>query len=186
MKCLQIIFALLFLLVFQQEAFAEFVIVKDPKSSCQIKLLKPLAQGESVSWSGSCENDFANGEGIFIVYDKNGGEKYKYSGFIKDGLREGYATIETYSYRYEGDVKNCSPDGFGKLVYLYKNSNIISYEGEFKNGLFNGKGTIKYKDGSIYTGEFKNGLRDGYGTFQDSKGKIIYDGLWKENIFLGK
>ncbi len=186
MKYFQILIILFCLFIFQQSAFADFATVEDPNSSCQIKLLKPLAQGESVSWSGPCENGLANGEGVFILYGKNGNELYKYSGLIKDGVREGHAIIEAYSYKYEGDVKNCVPDGSGKIEYLNKGSNVVSYEGEFKRGLYNGKGAIKYKDGSVYTGEFKNGLRDGYGTFRGSNGKIIYDGLWKENVFLGK
>jgi hypothetical protein len=186
MKYLKVLAVLFSMFIFQGIAFADFVTVKDPNTSCQIKLLRPLEQDESISWSGACEGGFASGEGIFIIYDKKGVEKYKYSGAMNDGIREGYATVETYSYRYEGDVKNCAPDGSGKIVYLKKDSNVVSYEGEFKRGFYNGKGTIKYKDGSIYAGEFKNGLRDGYGTFRDSKGKIIYDGLWKENVFLDK
>ncbi|AWB09429.1 hypothetical protein TDSAC_0039 [Thermodesulfobium acidiphilum] len=73
--------------------------MEDPNSSCQIRLLRPLAQKESASWSGPCENGLTNGEGIFIIYDKNGNEFYKYSGFIKNGVREGYATIETPNYK---------------------------------------------------------------------------------------
>ncbi|WP_108307697.1 hypothetical protein [Thermodesulfobium acidiphilum] len=38
---------------------------------------------------------------------------------------------------------------------MNKNSNVVLYEGEFKRGFYNGKGSIKYKDGSVYTGEFK-------------------------------
>ncbi|AEE13692.1 MORN repeat-containing protein [Thermodesulfobium narugense DSM 14796] len=186
MRYFQMLIILFCLFVFQRIAFADFVKVEDPNSSCQVKLLRPLEDGESLSWSGPCENSLANGEGVFVLYGKNGNELYKYSGFMKDGVREGHATIETPNYKYEGDVKGCVFDGFGKIEYLNKNSNVVSYEGEFKRGLYNGKGSIKYKDGNVYTGEFKNGLRDGYGTFRDSKGKIIYDGLWKENVFLGK
>jgi hypothetical protein len=186
MKYLKVLAVLFSMFIFQGIAFADFVTVKDPNTSCQIKLLKPLGQGESISWSGACENGFASGEGIFVIYDKNGVEKYKYSGAMNDGIREGFATIVTKGLTYEGYVKNCLPEGKGKLTYSSSTSNIVSYEGEFRNGLFNGKGTMIYKDKSVYTGEFKNGLRDGYGTFKDPNGKVIYDGIWKENVFLGK
>ena len=33
------------------------------------------------------------------------------------------------------------------------------YEGEFRNGLYNGEGTYKNKDGSIFEGNFHNGLK---------------------------
>jgi hypothetical protein len=186
MKYLKVLAVLFSMFIFQGIAFADFVIVKDPNTSCQIKLLRPLEQDESISWSGACEGGFASGEGIFIIYDKKGVEKYKYSGAMNDGIREGFATIVMKGLTYEGDVKNCLPEGKGKLTYSSSTSNIVSYEGEFRNGFFNGKGTMIYKDKSVYTGEFKNGLRDGYGTFKDSNGKVIYDGIWKENVFLGK
>lgn len=34
-------------------------------------------------------------------------------------------------------------------------------------------GTIKYSDGSRYEGEFSNGLRNGKGTFQEVGGRIL-------------
>ena len=37
------------------------------------------------------------------------------------------------------------------------------YEGEFKGGLFNGKGKLTWENGSVYEGEFKDGRRQGKG-----------------------
>jgi hypothetical protein len=48
-------------------------------------------------------------------------------------------------------------------------------EGEFKNGLANGKRTKAFPDGTIYTGEFKDGQASGTGTITYPKG-IIYEG----------
>ena len=35
----------------------------------------------------------------------------------------------------------------------------IKYVGEFKNGLFHGKGTYTYSNKEVYSGEFKNGKK---------------------------
>ena len=53
---------------------------------------------------------------------------------------------------YEGEFKDGKFNGNG--TYKYKNGNI--YEGEFKNVYFYGKGIYKYNNGNIYEGEFKN------------------------------
>jgi hypothetical protein len=68
--------------------------------------------------------------------------------------------------------------GYGTWSYL---GNI--YVGEFKNGEFNGQGTITYKNGSKYTGEFKNSDYDGWGTLTDANGKAI-SGIWSNDKFL--
>ena len=35
-------------------------------------------------------------------------------------------------------------------------SNIKSYSGDYKNGLYHGKGRLEFKDGSVYEGQFEN------------------------------
>ncbi len=61
------------------------------------------------------------------------------------------------------------------------------YDGEFKNGLPNGKGTIVYANGGRYVGQWKKGLRHGEGTYifnMDGKDSIA-DGNWKADKYLG-
>ena len=47
------------------------------------------------------------------------------------------------------------------------------YEGNFKNGIFNGKGKWNSKQGRSFDGNFKNGLRHGKGTSISSGGEIL-------------
>ena len=60
------------------------------------------------------------------------------------------------------------------------------YEGEIENGLPNGFGKYTKTDGSTYVGSYKNGLRHGHGIFKwsenapDSAGKYI--GEYKDNV----
>ena len=46
------------------------------------------------------------------------------------------------------------------------------YEGEFRNGLFNGKGTLTQRNGTCYEGEFRDGLFEGRGKLAISNGTI--------------
>ena len=73
--------------------------------------------------------------------------------------------------KYNGEIKNGKPNGFG--YQTYKNGN--KYFGEHKNGLPNGEGRSIYPDGSMYLGEYKNGKFHGRGTFIWKDG-YYYDG----------
>lgn len=67
-------------------------------------------------------------------------------------------------------------NGWGKLIALEQingNNYQTIYEGNFKNGLFSGKGKWSSKQGRSYEGNFKNGLRHGKGTSIDSKGERL-------------
>ena len=100
---------------------------------------------------------------------------------------------------YIGKYLNTKRNGIGKLIL----SEHSVYEGNFKNGLFDGKGYYKDKNyiykgeyllgkksgkgklenletKTIYEGEFKNDMKNGYGIEQYSDG-IIYQGYFKDN-----
>ena len=53
-------------------------------------------------------------------------------------------------------------------------------EGQMKNGILNGKGRIRYKNGAIYEGEFKEGHFHGKGIYKYSNGEI-YNGDWVQD-----
>jgi hypothetical protein len=84
---------------------------------------------------------------------------------------------------YAGDCKKGKANGKGKA------SGVDSYEGDFKSGLPEGKGTYRWKNGNEFTGEFIKGLKQG-------KGKLLYkrtnaadstvEGYWKKDVYVGK
>jgi hypothetical protein len=77
-------------------------------------------------------------------------------------------------YTYTGDrVRDSVPEGKGRADY--KNGN--SYEGEWTNGKFDGKGTFTWSKGDVYTGYFKDGHRNGNGKYVFKDG-TVYDGDW--------
>ena len=59
------------------------------------------------------------------------------------------------------------------------------YEGEFKDGNFNGQGTYIFPDGTKYIGQFKDGKFSGKGIYNSDDG-IRYEGEFKDGEFNGQ
>jgi hypothetical protein len=70
-------------------------------------------------------------------------------------------------------------DGYGK--YQYDNGGV--YQGNFKNGLENGSGTLIFASGAKYIGEFYNGKKNGKGIYYYTSGEI-QDGDFVNGIFV--
>jgi len=118
------------------------------------------------------------------------------------GLKDSWGETITYM----GEIKNKQPNGIG--VAKYNNGHALRYAGSFLNGLYNGKGTMVFSDGSFLTGEWKNGKLNGKGAnltkngnfysgnFSDGKkegkGYLLYKdngilmGEWKDDKFTGR
>ena len=62
--------------------------------------------------------------------------------------------INEQSYPYHMLV----PHGKGKIVYKSEDMIVEQYEGEFEVGQYQGKGTLIDKHGIVYEGEFKENL----------------------------
>jgi len=84
---------------------------------------------------------------------------------------------------YEGDCKKGKAHGHGKAT------GKDTYEGEFKSGLPDGKGTYTWSNGTSFTGKWSKGLRDGKGmmTYKTKKGEdSVVQGYWKKDIYIGE
>lgn len=79
---------------------------------------------------------------------------------------------------YEGEFKEGEYDGKGKAYWsVVDNKEILTYEGEFEAGTFNGDGISYFDNGNIeYKGKFKNGYYNGKGTLYDEQGNIVHKG----------
>ena len=55
------------------------------------------------------------------------------------------------------------------------------YEGGYKKGKFEGKGSFTFSDGRRYEGQFKNGEKHGKGTFTFPDG-FRFSGEWKQDV----
>lgn len=56
------------------------------------------------------------------------------------------------------------------------------YKGPIVDGVREGQGVVKWKNGDVYTGEFRFGLRQGKGVYVTQKGLHTYDGDWKGSL----
>ena len=59
--------------------------------------------------------------------------------------------------------------------------NVLNYVGQYRNGLYHGKGRLEFKDGSVYEGQFENNTMNGYGKIFFKDGSI-YQGNFKKNL----
>ncbi|KAF0242218.1 MAG: Fbox and MORN domain containing [Chitinophagaceae bacterium] len=75
---------------------------------------------------------------------------------------------------------NCQ-NGIGK----YRYADSVIYEGQWKNGVNEGKGKIIYKNGDTYEGEFKAGMRNGQGKYSVKSGTIVTGTYEKNNLVNG-
>ena len=70
----------------------------------------------------------------------------------------------------------------GKGTFTWENGN--KYKGNWQNGKMSGIGTYIWKNGIKDVGEFKNGALNGFAIRYDEKGKILKEGIWKDDKFL--
>ena len=164
-------------------------------------------------FEGYFQDGILNGKGTIIklklIKDKNKSkdtlEEIKYTGDIKNFLKEGYGEEICKEYIYEGNFHNDLKDGKGRIKYfqtgdLYEGEfkddkingqgtyiwkNKCQYTGEFKNGEMNGEGKFTWPNGSEYEGDYVKGIREGFGTFTWSNGKV-FKGVFKRGKPKGK
>jgi len=78
---------------------------------------------------------------------------------------------------YTGTVLKSTevPHGTGKIVYA---GNKRMYEGEWKNGRWNGRGKAIFANGDSYEGQYESDKRHGHGKYTWADGRV-YEGHFK-------
>ena len=136
-------------------------------------------KGEKI-YDGEWEKGEYSGKGK-LTPRKGEFSGYTIDGHFKMGKANGFATFykPDSSKEYEGYWKDGRYDGNGTLTFYLNGKK--SYEGEFKNGQPDGKG-VYYENGQIaQEGEFKNSKLNGYGK-QYKNGKKEYEGYFTDNL----
>ena len=178
------------------------------------------------SWEGETKDSVANGNGVLAWTDETGKEVRqncdlffgatsdedivtmddgsRYVGDLVDDKMEGFGVLQKDAELYIGSFHESKPNGF---LNLYKKNNLY-YSGFWKDGAFNGEGTLYKEDGSIKTGEWNNGQLvqtlmnkvlpqgkyfgyvrdgkpDGLGTMAYTNGSS-YQGKWKKGQWEGE
>jgi len=114
-----------------------------------------------------------------------------------NNLPNGFGTCIKKYIKYTGEWINGLPDGKGITIYkhicnsyltlIYFNTlETFKHEGNIKNGLFQGNGTLLRNNKIFYKGDFKNGIITGKGELYNAKGYIIYKGELKNGKFEGE
>ena len=75
---------------------------------------------------------------------------------------------------YEGNWKEDVINGYGSLKMADK-----KYDGYWKDGAMHGHGELVWKNGMQYFGEFKDGIVSGKGRLTSSDGSY-FDGTWSD------
>ena len=95
-----------------------------------------------------------------VIGDNHKGETLYGWGKYPEIVWKGFGEKETHP-KYEGEVSNGKPNGFGVLTYPYDEKSVV---GEWKNGKKHGQVILTFPDGEKYEGEYKDGLKNGQGT----------------------
>ena len=104
-----------------------------------------------------------------------------YSGTWTHGKLSGYGEYISKDESYSGTFLDNKESGRGKKVNYGEG---YVYEGEFREGLFEGYGKQEFQIGDLYTGQFRKGHRHGKGIFVYANGDE-YEGEWEHNLQSG-
>ena len=88
-------------------------------------------------------------------------------------------------YLYTGTLLNGKPQSIGIQVFQGGEFDTQRYEGEWENGVKQGKGVYIWSDDEYYEGEWRNDERDGQGIYTWSDGRR-YQGEWKDDMMHGQ
>lgn len=152
---------------------------------CGIWSQHPMAR-ETVTWSGSCVDGKASGEGATVRRFMLQGKwlKTTYKGMRRHGKRHGpgHAIVEhgLLGYDYEGEFENDKLSGKGKIKFALGRE----YAGEFRDNKPHGRGKYLATNGDRYQGQFERGKRSGEGILQWRCGDR-YEGSFSNDMFEG-
>jgi len=96
-------------------------------------------------------------------------------------LQAAYPEIAKGLMKMAGPISPPDKDGFGQAAL----SDGSVYNGEFKDGLFNGQGTLTYANGDRYEGQFRDGKFNGHGQL-DFAHHRQYVGEFKDGLYDGQ
>jgi hypothetical protein len=129
-------------LAFPSVAFAQEMVggwIADKSTGCRVWNPYPTAE-ESVKWDGECFKGFAQGSGMQRWYKK--------------GVLVETATAVARHGMLNGHVMVVSPD--------------FNFDGEFRDNVASGPGTLKLSNGQVYSGQWAKGC------FNDGSRRFAY------------
>ena len=148
--------------------------------------------GEDVISSGNYINDKKNGyfteknhlykfEGEYLNNHKMKGKEYIWNELVYEGEYLNGTKWHGKGYDEKGNIEYELINGNGKVKEYFDDGDDIQFEGEYKNGIKNGKGKIYYRgydvdESSTYEGDFLYGEENGKGKQYCFLNDEIYEG----------
>lgn len=122
------------------------------------------------SYTGPLRDGEAHGHGRYISAS---GETYE--GEFVAGLRHGEGLLRDtlQKFEYRGGFENHHFCGKGKYI-----SPLVTFDGEFRDGVPHGRITADYRNGDTFIGETQLGAASGHGSFFSSSQQMQYTGLF--------
>lgn len=153
---------------------------------------------KSVTWTGACRDGKADGEGSATwLFDFDAEAASKHVPALFEALKD-----QTITYQYVGTLVAGHIQGKGKLIVIAtaKDWYAETRDGEFAAGKLNGAGKLYEEKFLRYEGSFKDGVYDGEGTLYEhaernvkkedlttvTTGRVIYKGGLKNGSFHGQ
>ena len=151
--------------------------LKDGKSGCSASALGQ-PEADSATWSGRCDQGFADGSGTLTLAAKGQFLESLTDEFDKGVPRDGRVDMKwADGSHYSGDMVSLHMDGSGLLTTTAGDR----FEGHWVNGRMNGQGTAHWANGDQYTGDWKDGKASGHGVQIWSDGHK-YAGDWQNDL----
>jgi hypothetical protein len=97
-----------------------------------------------------------------------------------DGKKEGKGVWTMGDVEYKGDFVDDWPKGNVTEIL----GDGVVYEGQYKRDARKGRGTETRTNGYRYTGCWERHVANGEGVLTDPKGRVIFEGQWKDGVVL--
>ena len=132
----------------------------------RIGLIKPY-----LKFAKNIKSDYNFKEIILYLGSKRLLNLIIYNKYLQKALQINLKDYKKISGKYKIGKK----DGLGKEYKL--NTNFLIFEGEYLNGVRNGKGKEYYNDNALkFVGEYLNGVRNGKGKEYYYNGNLEFEG----------
>jgi hypothetical protein len=126
--------------------------------------------GDHVSWSGGCEGGTASGMGTAIFTAADGSTQSFTGVFAHGAVADGpVVTRWGAGWSYEGETRDGVFDGAGILTTAEKDR----FEGQWADGKMSGFGVLRRANGERYAGDWKNDKPNGNGELRHADGTLV-------------
>jgi hypothetical protein len=125
--------------------------------------------GDTVSWTGSCTDGYAEGLGT-ATFTREGQPQTFTSKFAHGVIQDGHVVARWgQGWSYDGDMVGGHFNGFGILITDASDR----FEGQWADGKLSGFGVLLRANGERYAGDWKDDKPNGKGELRHADGSLL-------------